>query len=39
MLVLTAYKQIRNLGMSILNDIDQDNFDRAFDFFRPSGFS
>ena len=33
--VLTAYKQIRSQKEYVLSDIDEDNFDRAFKFFRP----
>lgn len=33
--VLSAYKQIRSQVNNILSDIDEDNYDRAFDFFRP----
>lgn len=35
MLVLTTYKQIRNIDQDILSDFDQDNFDHAFDMIRP----
>lgn len=35
LVVLSAYKQIRSQNDSILSDIDEDNFDRAFSFFRP----
>jgi len=34
--VPSAYKQMRSQRDSILSDIDEDNFDRAFRFFRPS---
>ncbi|KAF9484535.1 FAD/NAD(P)-binding domain-containing protein [Pholiota conissans] len=33
--VLSAYKQIRSQVNNVLADIDEDNYDRAFDFFRP----
>ncbi|KAI0090520.1 hypothetical protein BDY19DRAFT_991965 [Irpex rosettiformis] len=33
--VLSAYKQIRSQSENILADIDEDNFDKAFEFFRP----
>jgi flavine halogenase len=33
-----AYKQIRNQEAAILCDIDEDNFDRAFDLIRPGEF-
>ena len=33
--VLSAYKQIRNLEQPVLSDIDEDNFDKAFEFFKP----
>lgn len=33
--VLSAYKQIRSQVTNVLADIDEDNYDRAFDFFRP----
>ena len=32
---MSAYKQIHNLDAAILSDINEDNFDKAFDFFRP----
>lgn len=34
--VLSAYKQIRAQHMNVLSDIDEDNYDRAFAFLRPS---
>jgi len=34
-IVLSAYKQIRSQKESILADFDEDNFDRALQFFRP----
>lgn len=33
--VLSAYKQIRAQSTNVLADIDEDNFDKAFMFFRP----
>ncbi|KAF7799925.1 hypothetical protein EIP86_011168 [Pleurotus ostreatoroseus] len=33
--VLSAYKQIRAQTQNVLVDIDDDNFDKAFAFFRP----
>ena len=33
--VLSAYKQIRAQSSHVLADIDDDNFDKAFAFFRP----
>lgn len=33
--VLSAYKQIRAQSVHVLADIDEDNFDKAFAFFRP----
>jgi len=33
--VLSVYRQIRNQGLNILADLDEDNFDRAFDILRP----
>lgn len=35
LVVMSAYKQIHNLDASVLSDVDEDNFDKAFDFFRP----
>jgi hypothetical protein len=35
MVVISAYKQIRSTDLDILNDIDEDNYDRAFAAFRP----
>ncbi|KAJ3572209.1 hypothetical protein NP233_g3234 [Leucocoprinus birnbaumii] len=35
LVVMSAYKQIRNQTTAILSDIDEDNFDRAFDILRP----
>jgi flavin-dependent dehydrogenase len=36
LVVLSAYKQMRNQHEPVLSDFEEDNFDRAFDFFRPS---
>ncbi|KAF8206001.1 putative halogenase [Mycena galopus ATCC 62051] len=33
--VLGVYKQIHNQDSTVLSDINEDNFDRAFDFIRP----
>ena len=35
LVVLSAYKQIRAQNAPVLSDVDEDNFDRAFAFFRP----
>ena len=35
MVVMGAYKQMRAQSEPILSDINEDNFDRAFDFLRP----
>ncbi|KAK8116963.1 FAD/NAD(P)-binding domain-containing protein [Apiospora kogelbergensis] len=35
LVVLSAYQQIRNQEEPVLSDFDEDNFDRAFSFFRP----
>ncbi|OAX32582.1 hypothetical protein K503DRAFT_701811, partial [Rhizopogon vinicolor AM-OR11-026] len=35
LVVLGIYKQIRNQEMPIMSDVDEDNFDRAFDLIRP----
>ena len=32
---MSAYKQIRSQSMDVLADVDEDNFDRAFDILRP----
>lgn len=32
---MAAYRQIQNLDAAILSDGDGENFDRAFDLFRP----
>ncbi len=33
--VLSTYKQMRNQNVAIMSDINEDNFDRAFDILRP----
>ncbi|KAI9571693.1 FAD/NAD-binding domain-containing protein [Boletus coccyginus] len=35
LVVLSAYKQMRNQDAPILSDVDEDNFDRVFDLLRP----
>lgn len=35
MVVLSVYKQIRAQTSPVLSDIDEDNFDRAFEILRP----
>ncbi|KAF5384531.1 hypothetical protein D9757_006465 [Collybiopsis confluens] len=35
LVVLSAYKQLRDQQMNILTDIDEENYDRAFAFLRP----
>ncbi|KAF7759719.1 hypothetical protein Agabi119p4_11414 [Agaricus bisporus var. burnettii] len=35
MIVLSAYRQMRSQELPVLSDIDTDNFDKAFDLFRP----
>jgi hypothetical protein len=35
LVVLSAYKQMRNQKQDILHELDEDNFDRAFGFFQP----
>ncbi|KAF9485500.1 FAD/NAD(P)-binding domain-containing protein [Pholiota conissans] len=35
LVVLGTYKQMRNQHLPIMSDIDEDNFDRAFDLIRP----
>jgi hypothetical protein len=37
--VLSAYKQIRSQVTNVLADVDEDNYDRAFDFFRPGNLN
>ncbi len=36
LVVLSAYQQIRHQNEPVLSTEKEDNFDRAFDFFRPS---
>jgi flavin-dependent dehydrogenase len=36
LVVLSGYRQMRKQQEPVLADFDEDNFDRAFDFFRPS---
>ena len=33
--VLSAYKQMRLQSTAVLGDLDSENFDEAFDMFRP----
>jgi len=33
--VLAAYRQVRNQEVPVISDIDEDNFDKAFGFFKP----
>lgn len=35
MVVMSAYKQIRSTDLDILNEVDEDNYDRAFAAIRP----
>lgn len=35
LIVLATYKQIRNQAVPVMSDVDEDNFDRAFDLIRP----
>ncbi|KAJ7775500.1 putative halogenase [Mycena metata] len=35
LVVMSAYRQITSQSVPVLSDIDEDNFDRAFDFIRP----
>ncbi|KAJ7715075.1 putative halogenase [Mycena metata] len=35
LVVLSAYRQITSRSVDILSEIEEDNFDRAFDFIRP----
>ncbi|KAJ7830713.1 putative halogenase [Mycena olivaceomarginata] len=35
LVVLSAYRQMTSQSVPVLSDIDEDNFDRAFDFLRP----
>lgn len=36
--VLSAYRQMHAQNHPVLSDVDEDNFDRAFEHFRPSTF-
>lgn len=36
--VLSAYKQIRAQSLNVLADIEEHNFDKAFNFLRPGKF-
>jgi flavine halogenase len=38
LVVLSAYRQIRSQEEPVLSDFDEDNFDRAFAFFRPGTY-
>lgn len=33
--MLSIYRQINAQAAPVLSDVDEDNFDRAFDFLRP----
>ncbi|KAF7343089.1 putative halogenase [Mycena venus] len=35
LVVLAVYRQISSQASAVLSDVDEDNFDRAFDFIRP----
>ena len=35
LVVLAAYKQMRNQAFPVMSDVDEDNFDRAFELLRP----
>ncbi|KAJ6604011.1 putative halogenase [Mycena sp. CBHHK59/15] len=35
LVVLSIYRQINSQAAPVLSDVDEDNFDRAFDFLRP----
>ena len=35
LVVMGAYKQIRNQDVAVLSDVNEDNFDRSFDLIRP----
>ncbi|KAG2059626.1 FAD/NAD(P)-binding domain-containing protein [Suillus hirtellus] len=35
LVILGTYKQIRNQSKPVMNDVDEDNFDRAFDLIKP----
>ena len=37
--VLSAYKQMRNQDYPVMSDFNEDNFDRAFNFIKPSRYS
>lgn len=39
LVVLSAYKQIRKQDEPVLSDFDEDGFDLAFSFFRPSTYT
>lgn len=39
LVVLSAYKQMQHQYQAVLSDFNEDNFDRAFSFFKPSAFS
>ena len=39
LVVMTALKQIRRGEELLISDIDEDGFDRAFDFFKPSQYT
>ncbi|KAJ7501502.1 putative halogenase [Mycena galericulata] len=39
LVVLSAYRQITSQSVPVLSDIDEDNFDRAFDFIRPGTYT
>lgn len=38
LVVLSAYRQIRAQNEPVLSDFNEDNFDRAFAFFRPGNY-
>jgi flavin-dependent dehydrogenase len=38
LVVLSAYKQMRNQSQDVLTDFGEDNFDRAFSFFKPGKY-
>ncbi|KAF7342923.1 hypothetical protein MSAN_02008800 [Mycena sanguinolenta] len=38
LVVLSAYRQITHQSVAVLADVDEDNYDRAFDFIRPGMF-
>jgi len=35
LVVLATYQQIRNQSAPVMSEVDEDNFDRAFDILRP----